>query len=158
MGLCLACPRRHNKNRRIYQCAYNKKGHRTQQAKKDYKELLFAELSLRSRQQLRDSHCCQTGNRARQKRLLCRTQRASKAVRTGLFSVITMKHFTVFLINLYRQLFAAQRMVARCKYHPSCSEYTILAVKKYGAITGLVKSAWRILRCNPLTKGGVDLP
>ena len=44
----------------------------------------------------------------------------------------------------------------RCKYHPTCSEYTIQAVEKYGVIRGLIKGFFRILRCNPFSKGGYD--
>ena len=44
----------------------------------------------------------------------------------------------------------------RCKYIPTCSEYAIQAIEKYGAIRGSVKAIWRILRCNPFSKGGFD--
>lgn len=44
-----------------------------------------------------------------------------------------------------------------CRFVPSCSEYTYLAVQKYGVIKGLFLGGKRILRCNPLSKGGVDL-
>lgn len=45
-----------------------------------------------------------------------------------------------------------------CRFHPSCSEYARQAVLQYGAIAGLWKGTWRILRCNPWSKGGVDAP
>lgn len=44
-----------------------------------------------------------------------------------------------------------------CKFVPSCSDYTYQAVEKYGVIKGLGLGFWRILRCNPFNKGGVDL-
>ena len=44
----------------------------------------------------------------------------------------------------------------RCKYHPTCSEYAIAAVRRYGILRGLVLAAWRLLRCNPWSHGGVD--
>ena len=44
----------------------------------------------------------------------------------------------------------------RCKYHPSCSEYAVQAVRRYGVLRGVVLSAWRLLRCNPWSHGGVD--
>ena len=47
---------------------------------------------------------------------------------------------------------------ARCKYYPSCSEYAVLATKRHGAMRGLAMAAWRLLRCNPLSRGGVDYP
>lgn len=46
----------------------------------------------------------------------------------------------------------------RCRFHPSCSEYFILAVTKYGAVSGTVRGVWRILRCNPYCAGGYDPP
>jgi len=46
----------------------------------------------------------------------------------------------------------------RCRFHPSCSEYFILAVMKYGAVSGTVRGVWRILRCNPYCAGGYDPP
>ena len=45
---------------------------------------------------------------------------------------------------------------ARCKYHPSCSEYAVEAIRRYGVLRGVVLAAWRILRCNPWSHGGVD--
>jgi uncharacterized protein len=45
-----------------------------------------------------------------------------------------------------------------CKFYPTCSKYGYQTIKKDGLIIGLFKTAWRILRCNPWTKGGVDLP
>ncbi|OGJ50244.1 membrane protein insertion efficiency factor YidD [Candidatus Peregrinibacteria bacterium RIFOXYB2_FULL_32_7] len=45
-----------------------------------------------------------------------------------------------------------------CKFQPSCSEYAKMAIKKHGIIKGIVKSIWRILKCNPWSKGGLDLP
>ena len=43
-----------------------------------------------------------------------------------------------------------------CKHVPTCSQYAIEAVEKYGAFKGGLMAAWRILRCNPLSKGGYD--
>lgn len=44
----------------------------------------------------------------------------------------------------------------RCKYYPTCSEYTKQAIEKYGCIKGLCLGFYRILRCNPFSKGGYD--
>jgi uncharacterized protein len=46
----------------------------------------------------------------------------------------------------------------RCRFYPSCSEYFILAVKKYGVLSGSVRGVWRILRCHPFHPGGYDPP
>ena len=44
----------------------------------------------------------------------------------------------------------------RCRYYPSCSAYAVQAIEEYGMIRGLVLAAWRVLRCNPFSHGGVD--
>ena len=44
----------------------------------------------------------------------------------------------------------------RCRYLPSCSEYAVQAVRSYGVVRGTVLAAWRLLRCNPWSHGGVD--
>jgi len=43
-----------------------------------------------------------------------------------------------------------------CRFHPSCSQYAGDALRKYGPVRGSLKAAWRILRCNPWSHGGVD--
>ena len=47
---------------------------------------------------------------------------------------------------------------ARCKFHPTCSQYFIEAIQKYGLISGSCRGVYRILRCNPWSRGGVDPP
>jgi putative membrane protein insertion efficiency factor len=44
----------------------------------------------------------------------------------------------------------------RCCYAPSCSDYAIQAISEYGILRGLVLAVWRVLRCNPLSRGGLD--
>lgn len=46
--------------------------------------------------------------------------------------------------------------VGTCKYLPTCSEYAVQAIKKYSIIKAFFKITWRIIRCNPLSKGGYD--
>ncbi|HXZ33261.1 MAG TPA: membrane protein insertion efficiency factor YidD [Terriglobales bacterium] len=43
-----------------------------------------------------------------------------------------------------------------CRYVPSCSEYAMEAVERYGVLRGSAKAAWRLMRCHPFAKGGVD--
>lgn len=45
-----------------------------------------------------------------------------------------------------------------CKFSPTCSEYSYQVINKKGALKGSPKAVWRILRCNPWTRGGVDAP
>jgi uncharacterized protein len=58
-------------------------------------------------------------------------------------------------VRLYRRLISPL-LPARCKYHPSCSAYAVEAVRTYGVPRGSVLAAWRLLRCNPLSHGGID--
>jgi putative membrane protein insertion efficiency factor len=44
----------------------------------------------------------------------------------------------------------------RCKYHPSCSQYALDALREHGFLRGTVLVVWRVLRCNPWSHGGVD--
>jgi putative membrane protein insertion efficiency factor len=44
----------------------------------------------------------------------------------------------------------------RCKYYPSCSEYAVQAIERFGILRGLVLAGWRLLRCNPWSHGGFD--
>jgi uncharacterized protein len=61
----------------------------------------------------------------------------------------------VGLIWLYRVTLGAF-FPATCKYHPSCSEYAMQAVKRHGLVRGSVMAGWRLLRCNPWSRGGFD--
>ena len=58
-------------------------------------------------------------------------------------------------IRLYQRALSPG-LPARCKYHPSCSEYAVQAVRRYGVMRGVVLAGWRLLRCNPWSHGGVD--
>ncbi|WP_461830045.1 membrane protein insertion efficiency factor YidD [Aquifex sp.] len=68
-----------------------------------------------------------------------------------------MKRVLIFLLKFW-QKFISPLYPASCRYYPTCSEYAILAVEKYGVLKGLIKAFLRILRCNPFFKGGVDYP
>jgi putative membrane protein insertion efficiency factor len=58
-------------------------------------------------------------------------------------------------IRLYQRALSPA-LASRCKYHPSCSQYAIEAVRRYGVMRGVVLAGWRLLRCNPWSHGGVD--
>ena len=58
-------------------------------------------------------------------------------------------------LRLYQRAISPA-LPSRCKYHPSCSEYAIGAIRRYGILRGAVLAAWRLLRCNPWSHGGVD--
>ena len=61
----------------------------------------------------------------------------------------------VFLIKLYQKLLSPL-FPPSCRFSPTCSEYAVQAITKYGIFKGTIKSIWRILRCNPFNSGGYD--
>ncbi|MEM7454594.1 MAG: membrane protein insertion efficiency factor YidD [Planctomycetota bacterium] len=63
----------------------------------------------------------------------------------------------VFMVRIY-QVCISPLFPPVCKFTPSCSQYFIEAVRKHGAIVGSIKGFWRILRCNPFSRGGHDPP
>ncbi|MDD6661427.1 MAG: membrane protein insertion efficiency factor YidD [Lachnospiraceae bacterium] len=66
-----------------------------------------------------------------------------------------MKKILIFLIRCYQKYLSPLKST-RCPYFPTCSQYGLEAVQKYGAVKGSILAAWRILRCNPFSKGGYD--
>lgn len=69
-----------------------------------------------------------------------------------------MKKIIIFLIKIYKKIISPMFSAAgvHCKYYPTCSEYTMQAVEKYGVIKGCFLGIKRILKCNPFSKGGYD--
>ena len=66
-----------------------------------------------------------------------------------------MKYVLIFLIKVYQKTISPYKWT-KCPYYPTCSCYGLEAVQKYGAIKGGGLAVWRILRCNPFSKGGYD--
>lgn len=76
-----------------------------------------------------------------------------------------MKKVILFLIKIYKKFISPIKKnfsimfgfnETKCKYYPTCSEYTRQAVEKYGVFHGLFIGIKRIFRCNPFSKGGYD--
>ncbi|MDO5564737.1 MAG: membrane protein insertion efficiency factor YidD [Eubacteriales bacterium] len=68
-----------------------------------------------------------------------------------------VKNFLIKLIKLYKKYLSPYlSLYSKCRYTPTCSEYAIEALEKYGAIKGTWISILRILRCNPFFEGGFD--
>ena len=61
-------------------------------------------------------------------------------------------------IRLYQLLVSPLLATNTCKYHPSCSEYAVLAIRKHGVVRGVPMAVHRLLRCHPWSHGGVDHP
>ena len=69
--------------------------------------------------------------------------------------LILIKQILIKMIRGY-QLYISPMTGPHCKYTPTCSEYAIQALKKYGAVKGMILACKRILRCNPFAEGGYD--
>ena len=65
------------------------------------------------------------------------------------------KTIIILPIKFYKR-FISPCLPARCRYYPSCSTYAVEAIRKHGAVKGMILGGWRILRCNPWARGGVD--
>lgn len=85
---------------------------------------------------------------------------ASKLIVSLLFSVIyifvILKRALIWLVHLYQNK-ASDKTRLKCVFEPSCSEYMILSIKKYGSIIGVIKGICRLFRCHP-PNGGIDMP
>lgn len=66
-----------------------------------------------------------------------------------------MKRLLIWLIRFYQKHISAHTPPS-CRFTPTCSQYGIEAIERFGAVKGTGLTIWRILRCNPLCKGGYD--
>lgn len=62
----------------------------------------------------------------------------------------------IWLIRLYQKYLSPLKGEPCCRFTPSCSEYAVQALTEWGVIIGLALALWRIIRCNPYSKGGED--
>lgn len=61
----------------------------------------------------------------------------------------------LLLLRVYQRYVSPMRP-ATCKYYPSCSQYAVIAIQRHGLVRGAGLAGWRLLRCNPWSRGGVD--
>ncbi len=67
-----------------------------------------------------------------------------------------MKKILIGLVKVYQKYLSPLKGHSTCIYFPTCSQYAVEAIEKYGALKGGLLAVWRILRCNPFAKGGYD--
>ena len=67
-----------------------------------------------------------------------------------------MKYICIYLIQFYRKFLSPLKGAPTCRFTPTCSQYAIEAFREWGLIAGLGLAIWRILRCNPFSRGGYD--
>lgn len=75
---------------------------------------------------------------------------------SGVYALILSKRAIIWLVHLYQSK-ASDATRLRCVFTPSCSEYMILAVEKYGSVIGVIKGIGRLMRCH-VPNGGEDYP
>ncbi|MCM1577289.1 MAG: membrane protein insertion efficiency factor YidD [Ruminococcus sp.] len=66
-----------------------------------------------------------------------------------------VKAVLIFPIKVYQKI-VSPCLPPCCKYYPGCSAYAVEAIRRHGAVKGVILGSWRILRCNPWSRGGVD--
>jgi putative membrane protein insertion efficiency factor len=66
-----------------------------------------------------------------------------------------MKSLALWLLRLYKR-WVSPSLPPSCRYVPTCSEYAMEAVERYGVLRGGLMAAWRLLRCHPFVRGGYD--
>jgi len=66
-----------------------------------------------------------------------------------------MKSLALWLLRVYKR-WVSPAFPPSCRYVPTCSEYAVEAVERYGTLRGGAMAAWRVLRCHPFVKGGLD--
>ena len=71
------------------------------------------------------------------------------------WTLMTVRRAFVLPIRLYQKLISPL-MPPACRYTPSCSEYAAQAIERHGVVRGILKGAWRVMRCNPFGGSGHD--
>lgn len=67
-----------------------------------------------------------------------------------------LKRLLIAPIRFYQRFLSPLKRASSCRYLPTCSSYAIEAIERRGVVVGSLKAVWRILRCNPLFRGGYD--
>ena len=67
-----------------------------------------------------------------------------------------VRNLFINIIRFYQKYLSGLKRYSTCKYYPTCSNYAVEAIDMHGVIIGTLLGIWRILRCNPFSKGGYD--
>ena len=68
-----------------------------------------------------------------------------------------LKNFLILLLKFYKK-FISPHLGENCRFYPTCSEYAMISIERFGMIKGVYLSLKRLLRCHPFCKGGIDYP
>ena len=72
--------------------------------------------------------------------------------------LLQLPKWTMIALVKFYQRAISPLLGQNCRFQPSCSQYMIGAIEKYGVLRGTIKGVWRILRCHPYSRGGYDPP
>ncbi|MDR1563787.1 MAG: membrane protein insertion efficiency factor YidD [Oscillospiraceae bacterium] len=67
-----------------------------------------------------------------------------------------MRRLFISFIRFYQRHLSSMKAAPSCKYDPTCSQYALEAIERFGSIKGFGLAIWRVLRCNPFSHGGYD--
>lgn len=73
------------------------------------------------------------------------------------YAVLLPRNLAIAVLLAYRKVISPLYGQV-CRYHPSCSTYALQAIQYHGLLKGVALGSWRILRCNPWSRGGIDDP
>ncbi len=71
-------------------------------------------------------------------------------------AILALRRAFVIPIKLYRTYLSPMKGTPTCRFTPTCSAYAVEAVMEWGIVIGTVLALWRLIRCNPFSKGGAD--
>jgi hypothetical protein len=77
----------------------------------------------------------------------------SSLIRQAVLRLIRLYQMTLSMDHGFPKIFFPGGF---CQFQPTCSDYAYIAIEKYGVIRGGLMAFWRVLRCNPMSKGGYD--
>jgi len=84
-----------------------------------------------------------------------RTQSPTESGTAGI--AVLPRRILIALVRVYQAVLSPY-LGGHCRFYPSCSNYAIMSFEKDGALAGTLKTLWRLARCHPFSKGGVDYP
>ncbi|MBR3424165.1 MAG: membrane protein insertion efficiency factor YidD [Clostridia bacterium] len=84
------------------------------------------------------------------------TRALKRVLRAALFVISIPGKILSLPVALYRKFLSPAKSSPSCRFSPTCSEYALISFREWGAVIGGALAVWRVLRCNPFSRGGED--
>ncbi|MBQ7475065.1 MAG: membrane protein insertion efficiency factor YidD [Clostridia bacterium] len=81
---------------------------------------------------------------------------ARRTLRAVLFALSVPGRIASVPVRVYRRVFSPAKSAPSCRFTPTCSEYALISLREWGVVIGGLLAVWRVLRCNPFSRGGED--